>query len=269
MSSPLAPGALRRWIVAALGLAVAALALAPVARAAPAAQPAAPSGLAAAVTDDVIAVTSDFRGARITVFGATPARRAPGDVVVAIRGPGAPITVMRKRRTGILWLNRDPVTFADAPTFHAVVSAKPLVQIASTRDIWELGLDPAAQARLTSATPPDTDPSDYRQGLVRLQRARGLYQEAPRGLVLRPGGLFKAQVALPANAQPGAYRADVYLFRNGRLQASETATILISRQGVEQTVYALAQERPLIYGLFTVALALSAGWVAALIFRRS
>lgn len=229
----------------------------------------APSGLAAAVTDDVIAVTSDFRGARITVFGATPARRAPGDVVVAIRGPGAPITVMRKRRTGILWLNRDPVAFADAPSFHAVVSAKPLVQIASTRDIWELGLDPAAQARLTTPTPPDADPSDYRQGLVRLQRARGLYQEVPRGLVLRPGGLFKAQVALPANAPPGAYRADVYLFRNGRLQASETATILISRQGLEQTVYALAQERPLIYGLFTVALALSAGLVAALIFRRS
>lgn len=232
-------------------------------------QSAANAGLAAAVTDDVIAVTSDFRGARITVFGATPARRAPGDVVVAIRGPGGPITVMRKRRTGVLWLNRDPVAFADAPSFHAVVSAKPLVQIASTRDIWELGLDPAAEARLVSATPADADPSDYRQGLVRLQRARGLYQESPRGLVLRPGGLFKAQVALPANAQPGAYRADVYLFRNGRLQASETATILISRQGLEQTVYAFAQERPLIYGLFTVALALSAGWVAALIFRRS
>ena len=226
-------------------------------------------GLAAAVTDDVIAVTSDFRGARITVFGASPARRTPGDLVVAIRGPGAPITVMRKRRTGFLWLNRDPVRFEDAPTFFAVVSAKPLAQIASTRDIWRLGLDPAAQARLVSATPDDADPGAYRRGLVRIQRARGLYQELPRGLDLRPGGLFKAQVQLPANAPPGAYRADIYLFRGGRLQASETAAILISRQGMEQTVYALATEQPLPYGLAVVTLALSAGWVAALAFRRS
>lgn len=227
------------------------------------------SGLAAAVTDDVIAITSDFRGARITVFGASPARRIPGDIVVAIRGPGAPITVMRKRRTGILWLNRDPVRFEEAPAFFAVVSAKPLVQIASTRDIWELGLDPAAQARLAGSTPADADPAAYRQGLVRLQRARGLYQESPRGLVVRPGGLFKAQVQLPANAPPGAYQADVYLFRNGRLLASESNAILISRQGVEQTVYALAAERPLIYGLSTVAFALAAGWAAALVFRRT
>ena len=238
------------------------------AAAAPAAAQPTP-GLAAAVTDDEIAVTSDFRGARITVFGATPARRLAGDVVVAIRGPGGPITVMRKRRTGPLWLNRDAVEFADAPSFHAVVSARPLVQIASTRDIWSLGLDPAAKARLTSPTPADADPSDYRQGLVRLQRARGLYQELPRGLIVRPGGLFKAQVALPANAPPGAYKADVYLFRNNRLQATETATILISRQGIEQTVYALAHERPFAYGLFVVAIALSAGWLAALVFRRS
>jgi len=230
------------------------------------AQPA--PGFSAAVADDVIAVTSDFRGARITVFGAAP-RRGAGDVVVAIRGPGASISVMRKRRTGFLWLNRDPVAFTDAPSFFAVVSAKPLVQIASTRDVWELGLDPAAQAKLAGATPPDADPGAYRQGLVRIQRARGLYQELPHGLVLRPGGLFKAQVSLPANAPPGAYRADVYLFRGGRLQASESSPILISRQGVEQTVFQLAHKRPLIYGLAAVAFALSAGWVAAALFRRS
>jgi uncharacterized protein (TIGR02186 family) len=260
---------LSRFSAAFLGLALGLLAVIGPAAHVHAQTQSAPPGIAAEVTDDVIAVTSDFRGARITVFGATPSRRSPGDVVVAIRGPGAPITVMRKRRIGILWLNGDPVRFEDAPSFHAIATARPLVQIASTRDIVELGLDPAGQARLTSATPADADPSDYRRGLVRLQRARGLYQELPRALVMRPGGLFKAQVSLPANAPPGAYRADVYLFRNGRLQASEKATISISRQGIEQTIYALAKERPLFYGLFTVALALSAGWVASLVFRRS
>lgn len=227
------------------------------------------TAIAADVTDDVIAVTSDFRGARITVFGVAPSRGEPGDVLVAIRGPSVPVTVMRKRRTGPLWLNRDPVRFQDAPAFHALASAKPLMEIASTKDIVALGLDPVGHARLSSPTPLDADPSDYRRGLARLQRERGVYQELPRALVMRPGGLYKAQVTLPASAPPGEYTADVYLFRNGRLQATESASISISRQGLEQTIHALANEQPLVYGLFTVALSLFAGWIAALVFRRT
>lgn len=224
-------------------------------------------GLAAGVTEQLIAVTSSFRGARVTIFGVAPQRRQ-GDLVVVLRGPPAPVTVTRKRQAAGLWINADPVRFTDAPAFFAAMSAKPLAEIVPPRAFWELSLDPAVGPTLSGVTPADADRAAYRAALVRLKRQRGLYQENPRGLEVGESGLFKAQIALPANAPPGLYRVDVYLFRNRRLIATETASVIVSRVGVERAVHDLAIRQPLLYGLGVVALALLAGWGAALLFRR-
>ncbi len=226
--------------------------------------------LPAAITEDEIAVTSDFRGFSITVFGVNPDRRGRGDIVVAVRGPNEPALVMRKRRVAGLWINGAPVSFDEAPGFFSVMSARPLRAIASPQSIWSLQLDPAASARLAGAVPGDADPSAYREALVRLRTAAGLYSEDPRGVtLLSEGRLFRAQIRIPANAPIGAYVADVYLFRNGRLVSSQRSTLNVARVGVERQIHDLANNRPVLYGLATIALALSAGYGAALIFRRA
>lgn len=226
--------------------------------------------LPAAVTEDEIAVESDYRGFSITVFGVNPDRRGRGDIVVAVRGPSGPATVMRKRRWLGLWVNGSPVEFSEAPAFHYVISARPLQQIVSPQAIWSLQLDPAASARLAGATPADADPSAYREALVRLRTAAGLYRVDPEGLdMMSDGRLFRAQVRIPANAPLGNYVADVYLFRNGRLVSSQRSPVNVSRAGFERTVHDLASDRPIFYGLVVVALALASGWGAAAVFRRA
>ncbi len=225
--------------------------------------------LPAAVTEDEIAVTSDYRGFSITVFGVNPDRRGRGDVVVAVRGPNQPASVMRKRRFLGLWVNGTPVEFSEAPGFHAVMSARPLRAIASPQAIWSLQLDPAASAQLAGATPGDADPSDYREALVRLRTRAGLYIENPRGLaMLSENRLFRAQIRIPANAPLGDYVADVYLFRNGRLISSQRSPVAVSRAGVERQIHMVATTQPFLYGLIVVAMALSAGWLAAFAFKR-
>jgi uncharacterized protein (TIGR02186 family) len=223
--------------------------------------------LAADVVDERIEVTTDFRGARIVIFGVA-AEKSGDDIAVTVRGPDQAATVMRKRRVAGLWLNQDPVKFTAAPSFFALVTAKPVETFASRRAMWFDGLDPAAMAKLEGATPADADPAAYRAALVRLKKSRDLYQERT-DLKLRPGGLFKAEIQLPANAAPGPYEARIFLFRNGRAVQSQRADIIIARAGLERRVHDLARDRPFLYGLATVAMALLAGWGAALAFRRS
>lgn len=234
--------------------------------------------LPAAVVEEQITVSSDYRGSYITVFGVNPDRRGRGDIVVVVRGPDESAVVMRKRRVaGVVWVNGDPVRFRDAPTFFAVLSNRPLRQIASPTSIWRYELDPAASARLDSAVPAGADPSAYRAALVRLRRAQGLYQEysgrAPPdrrgGLTMYQGGLFRAVVRLPANAPIAEYQADTYLFRDGRLISSQRVPIRIARVGIERRIHDLAVNAPWLYGLLTVLLALGAGWLAAALFRRT
>lgn len=233
--------------------------------------------LPAAVAEDQISISSDYRGSYITVFGVNPDRFGRGDIVVVLRGPNESAVVMRKRRVMGLLMNGDPVEFAQAPSFFAVLSSRPLRDIASAESIWRYQLDPAASAQLASAIPDGADPSAYRRALVRLRYAQGLYQSYDGrirpgergGLTMYQRGLFRAVVRLPANAPIAQYNADTYLFRDGRLISSQRIPITISRVGIERRIHDLATNFPWIYGVLTVLLALAAGWAAALIFRRT
>ena len=227
------------------------------------------SDLPAAVAEEQISVSSAYRGSVIDVWGVNPDRRGRGDIVVVVRGPDEPATVMRKRRVLGLWVNGPPVRFSESPGFFAVLSNRPLRLIASPQAIWSLELDPAASARLASAVPPGADPSEYRAALVRLRTAQHLYLENRAGLTMYAGGLFRARVQLPANAPIADYHADTYLFRNGRLISSQRIPVRISRVGVERRIHDLATNYAFFYGLLTVLFALGAGWVAAYLFRRT
>lgn len=238
--------------------------------------------LPAGVAEEQITVSSTYGGSYITVFGVNPDRRGRGDIVVVLRGPNEPATVMRKRRIPGgqfpigLWVNGDPVHFSEAPAFFAVLSNRPLREIASPESIWRYQLDPAASARLASAVPAGGDPSAYRAALVRLRRDQGLYQSQARlpqegirgGLTAYQGGLFRAVVRLPANAPIAQYHADTYLFRDGRLISRQRIPIMIERVGVERTIHDLATNVSWLYGIVTVLLALLAGWGASVVFRR-
>ena len=243
-------------------------ALATVSLAAAQAPPRVPD-LATGITDESVAVTTDYRGARLTVFGVhSRGGRARSDVVIVLRGPGQDQVVRRKRRILGVWVNTDPVRFHSAPNFFALASTRPIGSFLDPTTIGRLGLDPAALARLQGATPADTDSAVYRRALVRLRQAQGLYRFSPRGLVMEEDGAFKAPFIIPANAPVGRYAVNVYLFRDGRLVRSKPGAVVISRIGMEKAIYTAAHERPLLYGIGAVLLALAAGYAAALAFRR-
>jgi uncharacterized protein (TIGR02186 family) len=227
------------------------------------------SELPAAVAEERISVSSAYRGSIIDIWGVNPDRRGRGDIVVVVRGPNQPATVMRKHRVLGLWINGAPVRFSEAPSFFAAVSNRSLRQIASPQAIWSLQLDPAASARLESEVPPGADPAAYRAALVRLRTAQGLYLENRRaGLTLYAGGLFRARIQLPANAPIADYHADTYLFRDGRLISSRRIPIPVARVGVERSIHDLATNLSFLYGILAVLMALGAGWLAAFLFRR-
>jgi uncharacterized protein (TIGR02186 family) len=250
-----------RALVIALALCLAAPAAAQTARA---------PDLATGITDEAVAVTSEYRGARLTVFGVHWRRgRAASDVVIVLRGPAEVQTIRRKRQIAGLWINTDPVRFSNVPTFYALASTRPVGDFLNARAIADYGFDPGAIARLESGTPSDTDSSVYRRALVRLKQAEGLYRLSPRGLVLEEDGAFKAPFTIPPNAPVGRYAVDVYLFRGGRFVEKKPGEVVISRIGIEKTVYTAAQKTPLLYGLATVLLALGAGYAAAFAFRRT
>ncbi len=227
---------------------------------------------AAAITQDVVEVTSRFTGATVTVFGAVNDQRSQTragnvDVVVAVASAPVTLTVRRQKRIAGFWFPADPVRFAGAPAFFSTLSARPLNEITDPGTQLRLGLDPADGTPWVVNQAAGGDVTQYRAALKRLKAADGLYVLDPHGVDFPRPGLFRARVVLPANAPTGVYRVEAFLFRNGRLVGRETSLLQVTKVGFERAVWRFAHERPLLYGLASILIALGAGLAAARMFN--
>jgi hypothetical protein len=61
---------------------------------------------------------------------------------------------------------------------------------------------------------------------------------------------------------------EVLLVREGAVVSAQTTPLVISKIGIGADIFEYAHRRAFLYGLATVAMALLAGWIAHLVFRR-
>lgn len=240
--------------------------------------------VSAALTDTTVQVKSNFRGARIVLYGAVfDASARPSDVVVLVRGPEQPVRLTRKQKVAGVWINSRPVVFRGAPGFYRAASNRPLDDIANFGVLRRLGagvdhlrINAPAENRIETrygvrdvvVSSLGADYYDWRRAVVRLKEKAGLYHEDGRGVRFVDRGLFRAEIALPAGAPTGVYRADILLFQDGKPVSARSRTLTVEKVGIERALYVWAHKRPWSYGTAAMALALAAGWAASAVFRR-
>ncbi len=227
----------------------------------------------AALDQNRIAITSGFDGTEIFVYGAIARDRLPGPldadigVLVLISGPSEPVVVRRKQRTLGIWINRDMEVIDAAPSYYAIATSGALYDtISHTEDLrGRISLDNAL--RFVGARSAGAARDAFLDAVVRLRRDAGLYVIAPHGVEVIEGTLFNARFALPANIVEGVYNARVLLTRERAVVDAFDAQIDVEKAGIERWLFDMARERPLLYGLMAIAVALSAGLAASEAFR--
>ena len=227
-----------------------------------------PSGAAPVVADlskYVISIDSGFTGTDVLLYGAV---EEEGDLVVVVRGPLERVTVRRKDRIAGIWINQDEVEFQDAPSYYMVASSRPLDEIAprNFRELHQIGLD---ALRLTPSTArPEEEVQPFREALVRNRRRDGLYSDSISAMKFLSNRLFSTSVQFPANVPEGAYSAEVFLIRDGKVISAETTPLFINKTGFLWQINYYAHNKPELYGIVAILVALFAGWIAAVAFRK-
>ncbi len=240
--------------------------------------------VAAALTDARVQVDSSFRGASIVLYGAVfNPSDVPADVVVVVRGPDAPVRLVKKTRNTGVWLNSRPVLFEGAPGFYMTASTRPLVDIAEFGQLRRLGVGldhlrinaPEESRTVTRYGVKDVvvsrlgeDYLDWRRAVIRLREAAALYNSDPEGVDFVDEGLFRAEVELPTVAPTGKYFAEVWLFQEGEPVSVSNLTLTVEKVGLERDIFEFAHRRPWSYGVLCVVLAALTGWGASRVFRR-
>jgi uncharacterized protein (TIGR02186 family) len=240
-----------------LAFALVIAALAPATRAAPV--------LTADLSTHKITLRSGSHGAAITLFGTTD---APGDIVAVVRGPETD-TVVRRGPLGNFWLTAHSVAFGHVPGFYAVYATAPLDTIVPSGILvrHQLGVD-NLRFQLRSVGDNPAVVQQYRAELIAQREHAGLYIGTLGKVAFVGGRLFRANIALPADAPTGSYFIEVLMLRNKALVGGETMSLVVSGTDAKAVFGGIAEWALVLYGgLALLALAV-AGGVALRLRRR-
>lgn len=223
--------------------------------------------LAVDLSKHLIGITAGFAGTDVLMFGATD---GAGDVVVIVKGPTRPATMHRKSRVLGVWANTAAMTFDRVPSYYAVAASRPLEEIADEpvlrrHEIGLANLDP----HLPRAKASENLAQEWKQGLKRNQMRLGLYREKVGRVTSFANQLFRAEFVLPANVPTGSYQVHVFLFREGKVVSAQTTPLRVDKVGLEAEVFDFAHRNSALYGIVAIILALMAGWLGNVAFRRS
>ena len=225
--------------------------------------------LAADVSDRLVAITTAFVGGHVVVFGAVD--ETDGDIVITMQGPRKRQMVRRKSRVAGIWINRDRVAFENVPSFFAIASTRPLEDITSepVRNQFGLGVDHLPIKLIDSGAYSAEEHEAFADALIRNKQKAGLYSKTP-GQVTFPGAkLFRTTFGFPAHVPPGHYQIEVFKIEDGQVTGAQQSSLQISKVGMEAEVFDFAHQRSALYGIVAIVIAVAAGWLAGVVFRRA
>jgi uncharacterized protein (TIGR02186 family) len=228
--------------------------------------------IVANLSQNNVSITATFDGTGILIFGAVkrfePAPdNGPMQVVIAVSGPSFPVTVRRKEKRFGIWINIDAVEVDEAPSFYAIASSAPLQEVLSATEDLRYKISVDHLIRSVGAPSTVSDPTHFPEALIRIRQNNGLFTQTGGQVDLMDETLFRTQIKLPSNLVEGDYKTRIFLTRNQMVVDEFVTTLAVRKVGLERWIYNLAHQRPLIYGILSLTIAILAGWLASAIFR--
>ena len=213
-----------------------------------------------------IEVDSSFTGSTVILFGV---KSVPGDIIVTLRGPEAPVVVRRKRRVAGIWVNRDAVAFRDVPQYYALAASRPIEAIMETEALDRNQIGTGHILLNTIWTRTADEIASFRVAVHRARERDGLYASEIGEIVVIDDSLFRATLSLPANVPTGEYVAETILVRDGEVLNRRESRLSVEKSGMSAEIFNFAKGNGALYGLIAIAAALVAGWVGGVAFRKN
>ncbi|WP_298260626.1 TIGR02186 family protein [uncultured Litoreibacter sp.] len=233
--------------------------------------PLAAEEVVADLSKDEVAITANFDGSDILIYGAVkrdaPAAADPMQVIITVAGPKQEVNVRKKDWRYGIWVNTSAVEVDAAPSFYAVASSGALSDVLTETEDLRHGISIPRAIRSVGAPSDVENATEFTEALIRIRTKKNLYQQLDNTVNLFDETLFSTTIDLPANLVEGPYDTHIFLVRNGVIVDDYATVINVNKVGLERWIYDLAHQKPLIYGLLSLFIAIAAGWMASAVFR--
>lgn len=204
-----------------------------------------------------------------TVLRATGKIPAGSEAVVRLSGKPEEIHLKKKGKTGgLLWMNIADLTFENVPKIYMLYTSE-----TGKKYLADTSLDfslPSLQDRI-EILPAGEDKAFYFNEFLKLKKHESVYAEYPGKITYsEPGNgerQFHVTLQIPPRMGEDEYAIDVFAVKDGRVIGTDTSQLQVKMISFPKMLSQLAFKRGLLYGIFSVLVAVAAGFLTGILFR--
>ncbi len=227
-----------------------------------------------AASKNLIEIGLSYHGDQIHFFGVSPVRDC--DLIIRLTAEKSEeVKLSVKGRVGPFWMSVKQYDVTDAPFMYKIHSTKPIEQIVSPETAQELELGYVAvqkkmKLHLARGEAAPDDAAKVFKGLVKIKEDANLYNiiADPKRLEIAEGRLYKHYFRFPPAATEGRYVVESFAFKDGQLLGYGKDVIQIKKVGLEHWLTEVSQNQPVLFGIMAVLIALGAGLLVGMIFKK-
>jgi len=213
-----------------------------------------------------IGIGALYNGLTLRVNGTVP---AGSDVVLRFTGDPGELHMHEKGKVfGLLWMNRNVVTFKNVPNVCLIQASRPFPELGAAAVPYRLE-NMRENVKVESAGGgPDFDAPHE---LLRLKEQEGLCAESVGGVTMDPkdNGMqsFVGALSLPSALAPGSYRVEAVVLKDGTLSGQASVPVTVRLVGLPAWLKALAIQHGTLYGILACGIAILGGFLIGLLFQ--
>jgi len=219
------------------------------------------------VTPADILMGASYNGATLKIAGRVP---AGSEVVLRFIGAASELHMREKDKVlGLLWMNRNSLTFKNVPNVLLVQESKPLDQLGPAAKPY--GLDSLRRMVQVEEASAGDDCLDAPAELLRLKKREGLCRESMGGVSFGPETngtkTFVAVMSVPPTLSPGQYEVEMVAFKDGKIVKRATVPVTAKLVGLPAWLNNLAFKHSMFYGILATVIAILSGLLIGLVFQ--
>ncbi len=219
-------------------------------------------------TPGKIPVTIGYHGTKVKVEGEGLATQ---DVVVQISSKlGSAHLKYKGKAAGIFWMKLGNIVFEDVPKVYLIYSTNDVSKILSKEECKEfsIGYEALEKKAKIETNMKDFDRDKWMVEFFKFMEDENLYDEEIGQIkVDKKSHTYSVEIDWPFQAPPGEYNVEVFAVAGGKVVDQASAKIQVEQVGIVKKLSHMAFEKPALYGIIALVVAIVAGFGVGMIFK--
>ena len=220
----------------------------------------------------VISINVNFSGSKFHIFGAIKKNnpqissidQPPFDIIIEVIGPPITMNLFQKEKKFGFWINRKIDNLKNIPSFNSISGTKPLDKLLpnNIETANDIGLVKQINTKNQKIE------NELIDQILFIGKDKNQYNENNTPITLLENTLFSNEIDFPTNLHEGNYKVKIHLIRFQKVLATKQDIIYVKKIGLQNWIDYLAFEKPQLYGIMSILIAITFGFLASLVFRK-